>query len=193
MSLGLWLFLETHNPAEPSCFSAWLNGPRWTTNKYCRIHKQRIEGLDHFCEWLNVSIGRSNYIPFVLLLSLGCVQFTLQIAFGVLTFTSWREPLARAMEGSALVIFQIGAVLNILLSFNVLCLYVMLLQFHAYLGYRGMSTYDYTIEQTKLHKRSKAAAAGGAGSGDHGSGAKTAPDVESGTTKPAPAPGAGAV
>ena len=77
---GLWLFLETHDPAVPSCWSSLLpSNSRWTTLKYCRIHQKKIEGLDHYCEWLNVSIGRSNYVPFVLLLCLGLTQVTSEV------------------------------------------------------------------------------------------------------------------
>jgi len=39
-----------------------------------RTGRPQIEGLDHYCEWLNVSIGRSNYLPFVLLVALGNLQ-----------------------------------------------------------------------------------------------------------------------
>ena len=61
--LCCWLFLETHPPTEPSCCGKLLpDTPRWTKARYCREHKATIEGLDHFCSWLNVSIGRQNYV-----------------------------------------------------------------------------------------------------------------------------------
>jgi hypothetical protein len=147
LSIFLWYYLETHDPAEKSCWGGLLpDSSRWTSQKYCRIHKKKIEGLDHFCEWLNVSIGRSNYVPFLLLVSLGLIQFMLQIVLGVIILVEWSEfP----------VIALIGAIFIILFSGFIECMYLMLFTFHIYLACKGMSTYDYTVAQSKKFKKSK--------------------------------------
>lgn len=156
-SLGLWLFLETHDPAEPSCWGSCLPASaRWTTQKYCRIRKKRIEGLDHFCEWLNISIGRTNYLPFMLLVALGIIQFLLQIALGLVIAISISQA---GYPSAGRLVLVVGAALNIAISALVGCMYVMLLGFHVYLGWRNMSTYDYTIEQTKKHRQGRKKAA----------------------------------
>mmetsp|Transcript_26388 Transcript_26388/g.59073 ORF Transcript_26388/g.59073 Transcript_26388/m.59073 type:complete len:239 (+) Transcript_26388:212-928(+) len=153
VELGLWHFLETHDPSEPSCFSRLLiSEKRWTTEKYCRIHKKRIAGLDHFCEWLNVSIGRSNYVAFLLLVAAGLVQFCLQIIFGVLVLVG-----TQGQHGAVPILLQVIAVLLIGVSLPIATAYSMLFFFHLYLGWRGISTYDYTIEQSKKHKQPREA------------------------------------
>ena len=42
--------------------------------RYVSEHRKPIEGLDHFCTWLNVAIARSNYVPFFVLTVCGVVQ-----------------------------------------------------------------------------------------------------------------------
>ena len=76
--------METHNPTKASCFGSLLGDtPRWTKKRYCREHKASIEGLDHFCTWLNVSVGRQNYVPFYVLSAAGTVQYALRAAIGI--------------------------------------------------------------------------------------------------------------
>jgi hypothetical protein len=143
----LLVFSQTHHPAAPSCWSKLLpDSKRWTTAKYCRIYKAKIEGLDHYCEWLNVSIGRSNYVPFLLLVGLGWVQFACQAVFGVLSLTAWRENVLEGKKGlggsgsPAGATFLALACANVGASLFLLAMYSMLLGFHAYLGARGLST-----------------------------------------------------
>eukprot|EP00619_Florenciella_sp_RCC1007_P009251 CAMPEP_0205905760 /NCGR_PEP_ID=MMETSP1325-20131115/1540_1 /ASSEMBLY_ACC=CAM_ASM_000708 /TAXON_ID=236786 /ORGANISM="Florenciella sp., Strain RCC1007" /LENGTH=334 /DNA_ID=CAMNT_0053271699 /DNA_START=23 /DNA_END=1027 /DNA_ORIENTATION=- len=140
VSLGLWLFLETHDPTEPSCWSRRLpDSERWTKLSYDRMHMKKIEGLDHFCPWLNVSIGRSNYLPFILLVALGLCQFGLQAVVGLL----W------ALSGAYTTAGLVFIVLHEVMVAPIWCMYVMLFGFHVYLGVRGLSTYGYLMEMKK--------------------------------------------
>jgi hypothetical protein len=52
-------------------------------------HRKPIEGLDHFCSWLNVAIARSNYVPFFVLTCCGVAQYALQALFAALCLTAW--------------------------------------------------------------------------------------------------------
>ena len=92
VGLCCWLFLETHPPTEPSCFSKLLpETERWTKARYCREHKSVVAGLDHFCTWLNVSVGRSNYVPFFAVAACGTAQYA--VAAG-------GHPASRELRGS---------------------------------------------------------------------------------------------
>ena len=51
--------------------------------RYCREQKDVVAGLDHFCTWLNTSIGRSNYVPFYLLATFGTLQYAVHVAICV--------------------------------------------------------------------------------------------------------------
>ena len=53
----LWKHITQQKPRIGSLLG---DTPRWT-KRYCREHKASIEGLDHFCTWLNVSVGRQNW------------------------------------------------------------------------------------------------------------------------------------
>ena len=90
----------------------------------------QIEGLDHFCPWLNVSVGRSNYLPFILLVALGLCQFGLQVVVGLL----W------ALSGHYTTIGVAIIVLHEVVVVLIWCMYVMLFGFHLYLASRGLST-----------------------------------------------------
>ena len=156
-----WLFLERHNPTHDSCFSRLLpDSSRWTKQQYCAVHKAKIEGLDHHCTWLNVSVGRSNYVPFFVLTVCGALQFTLQVVVcGLMA-----RPTALVADGdSATVIFGLwaaGATLAALLSAYIASNYGTLLLFHLMLARRGISTYDWLLDRRKKKSNKKAAEAG---------------------------------
>jgi len=140
VGLCCWLFLETHPPTEPSWFGRLLpDSARWTKTRYCREHKAVIVGLDHFCTWLNVSVGRSNYVPFFAVALFGTVQYALHVAASAYAVAACRRglplPLLVAVGVSGAAALAIFAA------------YASLFGFHAYLGYRGMGTYDWILDQ----------------------------------------------
>ena len=113
---SMWLFLETHNPADDSCWGRLLpDSPRWTRLNYSREHKAKIVGLDHHCAWLNVSIGRSNYLPFYVLVVAGMVQFLMQFAVGLLILTLYSRQATRAF-GAYTALFDVLLAVSELLS-----------------------------------------------------------------------------
>ena len=145
---------------------------RWTTNKYDRVHKKRIEGLDHFCEWLNTAVGRSNYVPFFLLVCLGFLQFSIQLVFGLLILSAWRKDATDAVGSTVdpnAVTFLLAVGVLVAISVLIALMYAMLLSFHVYLGCRGMSAYDYTMEQQRAYKQQQRLEQthGGANSEEH--------------------------
>eukprot|EP00635_Sarcinochrysidales_sp_CCMP3193_P003165 CAMPEP_0118910662 /NCGR_PEP_ID=MMETSP1166-20130328/12703_1 /TAXON_ID=1104430 /ORGANISM="Chrysoreinhardia sp, Strain CCMP3193" /LENGTH=280 /DNA_ID=CAMNT_0006850129 /DNA_START=1 /DNA_END=843 /DNA_ORIENTATION=+ len=132
-----WLFLETHAPTSSSWFSKCLRkSERWTKGRYCREHKSTIVGLDHFCTWLNVAIGTSNYIPFYALAFLGTVQYVLHVAICVYVLAGPLAVLPR-------VLFALAGFAGLLLLFA----YAALLSFHTYLAFAGVGTYDWILKQ----------------------------------------------
>lgn len=151
-----WLFVESHDPSKPTCFGAMLpDTKRWTDKKWCREHKTKLEGLDHFCIWLNVSIARSNYIPFIMLTICGVLQHFTQAVFGFMLMTYWHHELMEkvSIEGSSLTVsfwtIHLVVICNEILSIGILFGFVMLLIFHIHLMSLGQSTYTYLIEQKK--------------------------------------------
>lgn len=141
VGLGCWLFLETHPPTEASCFARLLpDSRRWTKSRYCREHKATIEGLDHFCTWLNVSIGRNNYVPFFVLAAAGTFQYALNAAAAAYVLAAG----CRRGRSTALLV---GVGSSGVFALCILAAYAALFGFHAYLAYRGMGTYDWILDQ----------------------------------------------
>jgi len=156
-----WLFIETHNPAIDTCFGAMLpDTKRWTEMKWCREHKVKLAGLDHFCVWLNVSISRSNYIPFLTLTVCGVLQYIIQTLTGLLVLTLWQKDMvsrtALSNDPHAYT-YILAVVLNCAASVGIGFGFVMLLIFHIHLLSTGFSTYTYLIEQRKLLRPANAA------------------------------------
>jgi len=156
-----WLFIECHNPIHPTCFGAMLpDSKRWTDKKWCREHKTKLEGLDHFCVWLNVSISRSNYVPFLVLTVCGVLQYILQALTGLLILTLWQKAMVGRMaqdwDPHALT-FAVAMVVNECVSVGIGFGFVMLLIFHIHLLSTGFSTYTYLIEQRRLMRPANAA------------------------------------
>lgn len=142
-----WVFVEQHDPSLPSCFGACLPTTRkWTASKYVSEHRKPIEGLDHFCSWLNVAIARSNYVPFFVLTCCGVLQYALQALVGGLLLTLWHQDLEAKTAGpddpDALVAHTAAALL-VLGSLGMGFPFVMLLLFHATLLRSGETTYTY--------------------------------------------------
>ena len=135
-----WLFLETHPPTQPSCFSALLpDSARWTKTRYCREHKDVIVGLDHFCTWLNVSVGRTNYVPFFLVAMFGTLQYALAAAACAYVVATCR----RGLGALVLALFGLCGAMGLLICLAYLSLFL----FHSYLACLGMGTYDWIIAQ----------------------------------------------
>ncbi|KAJ8599293.1 hypothetical protein CTAYLR_006794 [Chrysophaeum taylorii] len=145
-----WIFLETHVPMVESCFGRMLpDSDRWTKVRYCREHKDVVAGLDHFCTWLNTSIGRSNYIPFYLVALFGSLQYSLHVAvLGYVLFACGRQDLTIAF----LILCSICGFIGLL----ILIAYGALLSFHTYLTWRGIGTYDWILQQREIELTTEA-------------------------------------
>jgi len=136
--LVCWLFLEWQPPSRASCIS--LGGSaRWKKTRYCREHKETIQGLDHFCTWLNVAIGANNYLPFYCLALFGTAQYALHAGLATFLAITCDHLVARSLFGLAA-----------LLGFALLCAYVALLSFHTYLAFQGMGTYDWILTHSEV-------------------------------------------
>jgi len=154
-----WLFVEMHDPSLPSLFGDCLPTTRkWTASKYVSEHRKPIEGLDHFCSWLNVAIARSNYVPFFVLTLCGVAQYLLQAAVSLLLLTLWHPTLAArtasdvdpgALAGHAAALICAVGSLGMGFPFS------MLLAFHVTLIRTGESTYSYIQNAQKREYRAR--------------------------------------
>lgn len=135
LGASCWIFLETHDPTQESCFSKLLpDSERWTKVRYSREHKKVVAGLDHYCTWLNVAVCRSNYLPFYLLSLFGTAQYALHVVIMIIILTSCDA----GSQQIGLVFFAAAwLVLGALLLFP----YASLASFHTFLCYHRMGMY----------------------------------------------------
>ena len=191
-----WWWLEHHNPLDPGFRKLLPDSARWTKMQYCAKHKAKIEGLDHHCTWLNVSVGRSNYAPFMLLTATGAAQFGLQFACGLLLLCgggtgAFDAAGARARIGDGDAPFVAWAVLlalHALQSAFIGGCYAKLLNFHATLARQGRGTYDWLLAQRQAARQQKAPAAAVAATAAAAAAAAAPPPPAASTAAAAAAP-----
>lgn len=130
---------------------------------FCRFPRcnKCVDTFDHHCPWLNTCVGRKNYHFFMGLLGSTCALTMLQIAgyvhtgVRVLTSDSQEE---RLEDVYGLPLLAYGILLSIIGAVVVaaLTLILQLLTFHVGLIYRGMTTYEFIMEQRKKEKAMEA-------------------------------------
>ena len=122
------------------------------TSKHCRYCDKCVVGFDHHCVWLNTCIGSKNYPWF----------FTTVLASALFTITSTVLSIALVIESfntpdriSSLSYYtpitlhgvQALLLLSVLVFLGWTAMVCQLGGFHIYLVYRGISTYDFIVEQ----------------------------------------------
>lgn len=137
------------------------------TAKHCRICDKCILDFDHHCKWLNTCIGARNYRWFITTLVSALAGAVLLFCFNLALFILFfadRESLRYGCDrptnvsscDATLRVFSVAvpdpvfptitAVMSVLGGVAIL-LIGHLTAFHLYLMYRGVSTYDYIIDQ----------------------------------------------
>jgi len=152
-----WAYITVTDPSEQTCFGNCLpdDDPKWTVPQYVREHNRRIPGRDHFCPWLNVAIGRANYIPFFVLTVCGVIESFIQVIFCSLLLTLWHDCLVSRVNTATDprgLVFQVLIVITIFMAVAFGISYTMLLQFHILLISTHESTYSYYIKAQKAYR-----------------------------------------
>ena len=118
--------------------------------KHCNKCKRCVEHFDHHCLWLGVCIGRDNYRLFV-----GLCLWTIALCLYSIVYqcavslphvpTGFRdEAFPRRVPKWAVWLIVIS---NIILDLLITIIVSQLMIFHAYLNYKGLSTYQFIMSK----------------------------------------------
>ena len=131
---------------------------RWVfdTSKFCRATGKCVDDFDHYCLWLNNSIGAANYTPFLYALVGASVLVLLQTCACIAQVILWGVDLEYFQRHAADTVLKSETDLGIILCVFLLLLIVgmgfllQLLLFHAYLIYHGITTYEFVADRERM-------------------------------------------
>ncbi|BFZ12890.1 hypothetical protein BsWGS_15928 [Bradybaena similaris] len=146
--------------------------------KHCSACNKCVAGFDHHCRWLNNCVGDRNYkwffatLLFAIMASLivTCVGLTLFIGFFTdksngRIFQVYKDAIG-SDEPASLEMFQKPVADAVFLTFDVITVVLALIafgflvhltQFHIWLIYKGMSTYDFIVREREKNSENQVA------------------------------------
>eukprot|EP00002_Diphylleia_rotans_P035468 TRINITY_DN7743_c0_g1_i1.p1 TRINITY_DN7743_c0_g1~~TRINITY_DN7743_c0_g1_i1.p1 ORF type:complete len:605 (-),score=118.50 TRINITY_DN7743_c0_g1_i1:195-2009(-) len=139
----------------------------YAKSKHCRICDKCVQDFDHHCKWLNNCIGKGNYMSFLCYVTsvfLASSLVSLLTLMGIVSNIQdirGEFPLPKLHQADIIFpIIKTEGHLAILCIFFVLLLPTamllgQLLFFHIHLIWRGISTYDYILEQRAQKEKKK--------------------------------------
>lgn len=133
------------------------------SSKHCRFCDKCVIGFDHHCKWLNTCVGRKNYRYFLGIVSfvglLTAQSLAISIALMVESFAYPGAMMHRLQLDDHLVSrigsdLKIGALQGLLVAsvvvlLGLVCMILQLATFHMMLIYRGITTYDFIVQEQK--------------------------------------------
>ena len=158
LTAGVWGNLTASDPTDTTS-----EGTKWCAHcnafvnqrsRHCGRCQRCVVDLDHHCKWLNNCIGQTNYRRFVylclLFLGVACIEVSVCCTIGLKLTTEDEETLefAQARLGATseglIVLKVLVAVVLFAGGFRALVM-IHLMGFHAYLRWKGMTTYAYIL------------------------------------------------
>ena len=122
--------------------------------KHCSSCNKCIEVFDHHCIWLNNCIGKKNYFHFLILIAI-VLTFSIYISgiFSYGLYVYYRQiDLLRENIEDIVDSLKVICISNLALSELTIYLAGKLLGFHLYLIKRGITTYQYIVEQMETEQ-----------------------------------------
>eukprot|EP00759_Apiculatamorpha_spiralis_P016532 PhF_6_TR22698/c0_g1_i1/m.32324/K20027/ZDHHC1_11; palmitoyltransferase ZDHHC1/11 len=149
--------LAPEKGAHIFCFTCKMYVHR--SSKHCKACNRCVHGFDHHCKWMNVCVGVKNYRSFITY-----VTSTLLAATSYIALSGY--VLALCFTDNDYIQTQIDAerpLINVLGLEVALCVIIFLLLvafgllahlfgFHVMLTCRGLTTYDWILEQRELER-----------------------------------------
>lgn len=133
------------------------------TSKHCRFCDKCVDEFDHHCQWLNTCVGGKNYKPFfrcVCMVFLFTLIELISISVLIARFysTSTKDGIRLRVvdlyggDENATVFIIVAMVYAVILILTV-AMIAQLFFFHVNLQRRGISTYEYVVEDNKKRQK----------------------------------------
>lgn len=121
-------------------------------SRHCLICDKCVVDYDHHCRWLNNCIGQSNYKSFICLIVSTLLLVAMQLSVSVVLFAVYvgdtptlEADLALSYMSLDKSVYLAFVGLNGLLGLASFMMVSHLVSFHIYLGYYGLTTYNYVM------------------------------------------------
>lgn len=129
-------------------------------SRHCLICDKCVVDYDHHCRWLNNCIGEVNYRPFLVLIVTAMLLVGIQLlaaAILLIEYIGNMDKLSIDLEASSINMNQ-DVYLGILFCNGIIgcpafLMVTHLVGFHIYLGYYGLTTYNYVMQVQAEEKR----------------------------------------
>lgn len=162
---------NTNEKEQIYCYLCEVNVD--SSSKHCRFCNKCVQVFDHHCKWLNTCVGRKNYRYF---LGIVCSvflmtgeSFALSLAFMIEAFAIPDRFLGRVLSfndfqyflGSSIsiVALQILLVISTVILLCIVLLVIQLCGFHIVLLWKGLTTYDFIVNEQKRQRERESARA----------------------------------